>query len=299
MTIDAIRTPASRFAALPDFPWSPKYADDLPGYESLRMAYLDEGPRDAEHVFLCLHGEPTWCFLYRKMIPVFLEAGGRVIAPDFFGFGFSDKPVDDVVYTYDFHRKSLHALVERLDLTRVTLVCQDWGGVLGLGLAPTIAQRLRRLLVMNTFLPTGHERPTDGFLAWQKFALQPDLAVGKLMGRACPTLSPAERAAYDAPFEDARSKAGVRRFPAIVPLEPEMSGAAEGAEAAAWWKNEWRGETFMAVGVQDPVLGPPVMAALRRMIRGCPEPLNVPQAGHFVQEHGKEVAEAALSAWRS
>src|SRR5438477_11631810 len=132
--IPALRTPDERFAHLPGHPFEPHYAEDLPGYEGLRMHYVDEGPRDARHTFLCLHGQPTWSYLYRRMIPVFTEAGHRVVAPDFFGFGRSDKPTDEPVYTFTFHRESLLRLAERLGLEGVTLVCQDWGGLLGLTL---------------------------------------------------------------------------------------------------------------------------------------------------------------------
>lgn len=296
--IESVRTPDDRFEGLPAFPWAPEYVDDLPGTEGLRMAYLDEGPRDAEQVFLCLHGEPTWSFLYRKMLPVFLAAGGRVVAPDFFGFGRSDKPVDDDVYTWSFHRRSLVELIGRLDLRRVTLVCQDWGGLLGLTLPLHEAGRYERLIVMNTALATGHAPPSQGFDAWKAFvASQHDLAVGRLMMRAVPGLTEAEAAAYDAPFPDARFKAGVRRFPAIVPVTPEMEGADTSREAARFWAETWQGRSFMAVGVQDPVLGPPVMELLRKTIRGCPEPLLLPDAGHFVQERGDVVAEAALAAF--
>jgi haloalkane dehalogenase len=134
MPIEALRTPEGRFAILPGFPYAPNYIDDLPGYEGLRFAYIDEGPADAETVFLCLHGEPTWSYLYRKMLPVFTAAGHRVVAPDLFGFGRSDKPVSDEIYTFDFHRESLLRFVERLDLRGIALVCQNWGGLLGLTL---------------------------------------------------------------------------------------------------------------------------------------------------------------------
>lgn len=298
MTIEALRTPDDRFESLSDYAWSPHYLDDLQGYEGLRMHYLDEGPSDADHVFLCLHGEPTWAYLYRKMIPVFAAVGGRVVAPDFFGFGRSDKPVDDDVYTFDFHRGSLLRFIERLELQRVTLVGQDWGGILGLSSMPDVRERVSRLLVMNTALPTGRVPPSDGFMAWRGFmAAQPDLAVGKLMRRAVAGLTESEAAAYDAPFPDARHKAGVRRFPAIVPVAEQDPGADVAQRAEAFLREEWNGPTFMAVGAQDPVLGPPVMDQLRQVIRGCPEPLIVAEAGHFVQEHGEQVARAALAAW--
>lgn len=299
MAIDALRTPEARFASLPDCPWAPHYADDLPGYAGLRVAWLDEGPRDAAQTFLCLHGEPTWSFLYRRMLPVFLASGARVVAPDFLGFGRSDKPVDDTVYTFRFHRDLLLRLVERLDLQRVTLVVQDWGGLLGLTLPVDAGfrSRLARLLVMNTTLAVG-EVPSHGFLAWRAYAAaNPDLDVGALMKRATPMLSEAEVAAYDAPFPDARYKAGVRAFPQLVMTDPGMPGIAESLAAKRFWSETWRGPTFMAVGAADPVLGPDVMAALRATIHGCPEPLVIPDAGHFVQEWGAPIAAAALAAF--
>ena len=142
----ALRTPEDRFANLPGYPFAPHYHD---GANSLRMHYLDEGPREAP-VALCLHGQPTWSYLYRKMIPAFLAAGLRVVAPDFFGFGRSDKPEEDATYTFEFHRNSLIALIEALDLKRITLVCQDWGGLIGLTLPMDMANRFERLIVMNT-----------------------------------------------------------------------------------------------------------------------------------------------------
>ena len=296
--MDALRTPDDRFTDLPDFPWEPRYLDDLPGYEGLRLHYVDAGPPDAERVALCLHGEPTWAFLYRKMIPVFTEAGMRVVVPDFFGFGRSDKPTDEAVYTFGFHRGMLLALLERLDLRQITLVCQDWGGLLGLTLPMTAPKRFERLLIMNTTLATGRVPPGDGFLSWRDYVSRtPDLDVGRLLGRSEPSLSDAERAAYDAPFPDARYKAGVHVFPAIVPIRREMEGAAISAHAADWLRNHWRGPVFLAIGEQDPVLGPPAMEALHRLFRHAPPLMRVPDAGHFVQEHGAPIARAALRTW--
>lgn len=292
--IDALRTPDGLFDGLPDFEFEPHYLDGLPGFSGLRLHHLDEGPRDAEHLFLCLHGEPSWCYLYRKMIPVFVAAGHRAVAPDFFGFGRSDKPVDDAVYTFDFHRRTLLRFVEALDLRRITLVCQDWGGILGLTLPMEMPGRFERLIVMNTAIATG-QSPGQGFLDWKAFvASQPDLDVAALMKRAVPGISDEEAAAYGAPFPDRSYKAGVRRFPELVPIEPSMPGAEIGRRAAAFWKSEWRGPSFMAIGLQDPVLGKSTMLRLREVLRGCPEPLELPEAGHFVQEHGEEVAREAL-----
>jgi haloalkane dehalogenase len=297
--IDALRTPDECFRDLPGYPFAPRYVDNLPGYEGLRVHYLDEagaaaGP-EAGETFLCLHGQPSWSYLYRKMIPVFVGAGGRVVAPDLLGFGKSDKPVDESVYTFAFHREMLMAFIRALDLRRVTLVCQDWGGILGLSIVPDMAERFTRLIVMNTAIPAG-EGAGPGFEAWKAYnRSQHDLDIAALFKRSDPAIGDAEAAAYAAPYPDARYKAGVRRFPELVPVEPEMEGAAEGRRARAFWSRDWSGPSFMAIGMKDPVLGPPAMRALQRGIRGCPEPLEIAEGGHFVQEHGEEIARAALA----
>lgn len=295
--MEVLRTDDSRFTDLPGYPFAPHYLDTLPGYEGLRVHYLDEGPRDAEVTFLCLHGQPAWSYLYRKMIPVFAAPGHRVIAPDLLGFGRSDKPVDEAVYTFAFHRGMLCALIEALDLQNVALVCQDWGGILGLTIPPIMPERFTRLLVMNTAIPVG-EFVSDGFVRWRDYnRSRPDLDIAALFHRSQRDLTPDEAAAYAAPFPDARFKAAVRRFPELVMTDPDMPGVAEARRARDWWSHEWNGPTFMAVGMSDPVLGPDVMAALRRQINGCPAPLEVPDAGHFVQEKGDRIARAALAAF--
>jgi haloalkane dehalogenase len=293
--MDVLRTPDERFERLRFFSSRPHYLEGLRGYEGLRMHYLDEGPRDAPHTFLCLHGEPTWAYLYRKMTPVFLEAGARVVAPDFFGFGRSDKPVEDGVYTFGFHRGSLLRLIEELDLRRITLVCQDWGGIVGLTLPMEMAGRFSRILVMNTALPIG-EPISPGFAGWKAYAgSDPDLPVAGLLALSSPgVLNPPDLSAYGAPFPDQRYKAGVRAFPRIVPVEPGMEGADLCRAARAYLGHEWNGPVRMAVGMADPVLGPPVMEELRRHLRGCPEPLQIASGGHFVQEWGDEVARWAI-----
>jgi len=295
MAIESLRTPEERFSLLPGFPCEPRYLDDLEGYEGLRMAYVDEGPPDAETVFLCLHGEPTWGYLYRKMLPVFSAAGHRVVVPDLYGFGRSDKPVDDAVYSYDFHRGSLLRFVERLDLQGVALVCQDWGGILGLSLPMDLPERFTRLLVMNTGIPIG-EAISPGFAGWKGFAaVAPEIPVaGLICSDAAGATNAMDALAYDAPFPDDRYKAGVRRFPQLVPVEPGMGGIAEGVRAREFWSQDWKGESFMAVGLRDAVLGGPVMKELHGLIRGCPEPMEVPEAGHFVQEYGEPIARRAL-----
>lgn len=297
MVIEAIRTPDSQFSDLPDYPFVPQYVDDLPGYEGLRVHYLDEGPKDSGRVFLCLHGQPTWSFLYRKMIPVFLESGARVVCPDWLGFGRSDKPVDDDVYTFHFHRSMMIELVKRLDLQNVTLVCQDWGGLLGLTIPQDMPERFERLLVMNTAIAVG-QSPGAGFDAWRAYnRSQPDMDIASLMKRGTSVLNDAEAAAYAAPFPDITYKGGVRRFPELVMTDPEMEGVETSIAATEWWKTQWTGQSFMAVGAQDPVLGPNQMEALRANIAGCPPPMIVEDGGHFVQEWGEEIARAALKSW--
>jgi len=292
--MNVLRTPDERFAALPGYAFASHY---LPGAGGLRMHYLDEGPRDAP-VALCLHGQPTWSYLYRKMIPGFLAAKLRVVAPDFFGFGRSDKPEEEAAYTFIFHRDSIVALIEALDLGRITLVCQDWGGLIGLTIPMDMADRFERLLVMNTALGTGDVPLGEGFLAWRAFSnSKPDMDIAALMKRAAPTLSDAEAAAYAAPFPDARYKSGVRRFPNLVPDRPDAGGAALSRRARDFWSKDWAGKSFMAIGMQDPVLGPPAMRALRQTIRNCPPPLELADAGHFVQEAGAVIVEKAMASF--
>ncbi|HEX2820700.1 MAG TPA: haloalkane dehalogenase [Streptosporangiaceae bacterium] len=295
--LEALRTPDDRFADLPDFPYPPCYVSDLAGFEGLRAHYLDLGPRDADRTFLCLHGEPTWSYLYRKMTPVILESGARVVAPDLFGFGRSDKPVDDSAYTFHFHRETILRLVEHLALRNITLVVQDWGGTLGLTLPVDAGfrSRLDRLLVMNTVLPVG-EPLGPHFYEWRSLVRgTPDSPVGEWMRDAAPQLTDKEAAAYDAPFPDTHFKAGVRTFPDLAMVEPEMEGVAESRAALRFWKEEWQGQSFMAIGMKDPDVE--TMQALRASIRGCPEPLALPDVGHFVQEDGQAVARAALRAF--
>lgn len=292
---DALRTPAARFADLPGYPWAAHYVSDLPSLEGLRLHYLDEGPRSAPRTWLCLHGNPSWSYLYRRMIPVFAAAGDRVVAPDLVGFGKSDKPKREAAHRFGWHREVLLELVERLDLRGIVLVVQDWGGLLGLTLPMAAEHRYSGLLVMNTMLGTGDQPLPAGFLAWRDMcAKNPDFAIGRLFARGNPHLTPAECAAYDAPFPDRGHRAALRAFPPMVPDHPDAEGAALSRQAREFWGHRWSGRSFMAIGAQDPVLGPPVMQALRETIRGCGEPMILPQAGHFVPEHGEAIARAAV-----
>lgn len=295
--MEVLRTPDDRFANLPDFDFAPNYVDQLPGFEGLRGHYLDEGPKDAKEIFLCLHGEPTWSYLYRKMIPVFTAAGIRVIAPDWLGFGRSDKPVDDATYNFEFHRNYMLALIRHLDLQNVTLVCQDWGGILGLTLPMEMPDRFSRLLVMNTALMAGPAN-SPAFDRWKEhITSDPDVPLAEIMQTYEPSISDAEAAAYAAPFPDQRFKAGVRRFPNMVALTDDAEGVEISRRAAGFWMQEWAGQSFMAIGMKDEMLGPQVMRHLQGLIKGCPEPMEVEEAHHFVQEHGAAVAESALAAF--
>ena len=292
---DALRTPEGRFASLPDYPWAPRYVSDLPSLAGLRMHYIDEGPKDAPRTWLCLHGNPAWSYLYRKMIPVFLAAGDRVVAPDLIGFGKSDKPKKESFHHFNWHRDVLLEFVARLALRNVVLVVQDWGGLLGLTLPLEAPERYHGLLVMNTTLATGDVPLSPGFLAWRDMcAKKPMFDVGRLFERGNPHLSADECDAYNAPFPDAGHRAALRAFPPMVPELPEDEGASLSREALRFWRERWEGKTLMVVGAQDPVLGEPVMRTLASHIRGCPDPWVLRQAGHFVQEHGEPVAKAAL-----
>lgn len=295
---DAVRTPDARFANLPDYPWPPHYLSDLPSLTGLRMHYLDEGgagSSDNQPTYLCLHGNPAWSYLYRKMIPTLLRSGARVMAPDLVGFGKSDKPKKDSFHTFGWHRQALLEFVEQLDLHNIVLVVQDWGGLLGLTLPMHAPQRYKGLLVMNTTLATGDAPLSPGFVAWREMcAKTPEFDVARLFARGNPHLSAAECAAYSAPFPDAGHRAALRAFPPMVPAFEDADGAAISRQARDFWQHQWQGISLMAMGAQDPVLGLPVMHALRQCIRGCPEPMVIDQAGHFVQEHGEAIAQRAV-----
>ncbi len=294
---ECLRTPEQNFADLKDYPFEPNYITDLEGYEGMRGHYLDEGNPESDEVFLCLHGEPAWSYLYRKMIPVFVKAGARVIAPDLLGFGKSDKPVDEDAYTFEFHRNYLIALIERLDLQNITLVCQDWGGLLGLTLPQDMQDRFKRLLIMNTGLLV---EPVSfpAFNEWKNDIVEPEeLQLDEFFKKYAPTIDDAEARAYAAPFPDATYQAGVRKFPKIV-ANPDSACIEISSLAFPFWQSIWRGESFMAIGMKDEMLGPSIMYFMKETINGCPEPLEIPEAGHFVQEFGDIVASEAIKHFR-
>ncbi len=299
---DALRTPDAAFANLPGYPWPPHYVSDLPSLAGLRMHYLDEGHSEGQSAaqdqttYLCLHGNPAWSYLYRKMIPLFTASGARVVAPDLVGFGKSDKPKKDSFHSFTWHRQSLLELVERLDLKNTVLVVQDWGGLLGLTLPMAAPERYMGLVVMNTTLATGELPLSPGFIAWREMcAKNPAFDIARLFARGNPQMSEAECAAYIAPYPDTGHRAATRAFPPMVPEFAESDGAGVSRAASDFWQTQWQGRTLMAIGTQDPVLGEPVMRRLQQMIRGCPEPMLLPEAGHFVQEHGEGIARRAVT----
>ena len=280
----AFRTPDERFAGLPGFVFAPHYLEQ----DGLRMHYLDEGEGDP---VLCLHGEPTWSFLYRKMVPG-LTAAARMIAPDYFGFGRSDKPEDAGWYTFDRHCASIRRLVEQLDLRRVTVVVQDWGGPIGLRLAVEQPERVARLVILNTGLGGGRP-PSEAWLRFRDVvrAAGGDFQAGRLIRTAAVRgLADAVVAAYDAPFPTAESKAGALAFPEQVPTEPEHPNTAPLMairEALASWEKP----TLVLFGDSDPIFRPEVADAIARWIPGALPAELVANAGHFVQEDaGEEVA---------
>jgi len=303
---DALRPPDDWFEDVPDYPWAAHYVSDLPSLNGLRLHYLDEGLReipsqvqDASNrqqlTYLCLHGNPAWSYLYRKMIPTFTAHGHRVVAPDLIGFGKSDKFKKANQHNFEFHRQVLLDLIERLDLKRIVLVVQDWGGILGLTLPMDMPHRFAGLLVMNTALATGTQPLSKGFLSWREWCqANPDFDVAKLFARGNKHMSDAETQAYNSPFKDRGHRAALHAFPPMVPEFENSPGAEISRQALHFWREQWQGQTMMAIGLQDPVLGEPVMRELQQNIKGCPPPILLSQAGHFVQEHGQSIAESAV-----
>ncbi len=306
---DALRTPDAVFANLPGYGWPAHYISDLPSLQGLRMHYLDvvtsaasistfsisHTPSTQQPTYLCLHGNPAWSYLYRKMIPIFSASGARVVAPDMVGFGKSDKPKKDSFHTFTWHRQCLLDLIERLDLHNIVLVVQDWGGILGLTLPMVAPHRYKGLVVMNTALAMGTVPLPEGFKAWRAMCkAKPDFDIARLFARGDPAMTAAECAAYMAPYPDTGHRAATRAFPPMVPEFADAEGAAVSRAALAFWQTQWTGQTLMAIGQRDPVLGEAVMRSLQKTIHGCPEPLLLPEAGHFVQEQGVPIAQRAV-----
>lgn len=287
-----LRTPDERFRALPGYAFEPHYAE----VDGLRMHFVDEGPRSAAPV-LMLHGEPSWSYLYRKMIPAFRAAGHRTVAPDLVGFGRSDKPTRREDYSYQSHVDwTRELLFDVLDLRDVTLVCQDWGGLIGLRLVAEHPARFARVVAANTLLPTGDQGATEAFLRWREFSqAAPELPIGMILQTATVTeLAPEVMAAYEAPFPDESYKAGARQFPLLVPITPDDPAAP--ANRAAWEVLSRFEKPFLtAFSDGDPITSP--FAEVFRKIPGAAgQPhTTIRGAGHFLQEDkGEELARVVL-----
>ncbi len=286
---DVFRTPDERFAGLPGYDFAPNWFDA----DGLRLHYLDEGSGDP---VVCFHGEPTWAYLYRKMLPPLRDAGQRVICPDYAGFGRSDKPTDRGWYSYDRHVELVSALLGSLDLSGATVVVQDWGGPIGLRWAVENADRVARLVILNTGLFTG--RVSKGFLAWREFAERnPDLPVGfVIQGATTSDLADDVVAAYEAPFPTPESKAGAAQFPLLVPTSDEDVGAAE-MLAVADELTRWEKPVLAAFSDSDPVFPyPRAGEAFTSQIPGAGEQVKIEGAAHFLQEDkGEQIAEEILA----
>lgn len=291
--MEILRTPDDRFESIPDYPWEPRYRE----WEGMRLAHVDEG--EGKPVLL-VHGEPTWGFLWRKVMGPLLEAGYRCVVPDLPGFGRSDKPVDDDWYTYDRHTAALVSLIEELDLRDLTLVCHDWGGPIGLRTASIeVPERFSRLVAMDTGLFTGHQKMSDNWNHFRDFiASHRDVRIDMPIQGGCATEVPPEViAAYEAPFPDADHKAGVRTFPPMIPVTPEDPGAAEGQAAARYLLEDDR-PSLLLWADNDPALPLDPVGKTVQMLFPKAEPLTVIEnAGHFLQEdHGEEIGRI-IAAW--
>lgn len=289
----SLRTPDERFDHLPGYPFAPHYLNVPDGEDGrLRIHYVDEGPKEAEPVLL-MHGEPSWSYLYRKMIPISVQAGYRAVAPDLVGFGRSDKPADRNDYTYQRHVDWMQDWLERMDLKGITLFGQDWGGLIGLRLVTNHPDRFARVVVANTGLPTGDHPITDAFLKWRKFSIEtPEFPVGFIVSGGCKTILPAEViAAYDAPFPDESYKEGARIFPSLVPVTPDDPAAAHNRKA---WEvlQKFEKPFLTAFSDADPITrgGEKVFQKLVPGAKGQPHVI-IGGGGHFLQEDcGEELA---------
>ena len=297
--MDITRTPDDRFSGLTAWPYTPRYTDIARGDGSgtLRVHHIDEGANasdPATETILCMHGEPTWSYLYRKMIPVFTAAGHRVVAPDLVGFGRSDKPTAMTDYTYQRHVDWMAEWLTTNELTNLTLVCQDWGGLIGLRLVAQFPERFARVVTANTFLPTGDRDPGEAFRAWRTYSqTTPDFNVGKIVQGGCAQRPIGEEhvAAYDAPFPDDSYKAGARIFPTLVPGDPNDPSAP--ANRAAWEVlSAWTKPFLTAFGDSDAITGGSEKH-FKNLVPGCEGQAHtiIAGGGHFIQEDkGEELA---------
>ncbi len=301
-----LTTPDERFDDLPGYDFEPHYVE-VPagdggsgGTGTLRMHWIEAGPADGE-VVLCLHGEPSWCYLYRKMLPRFAAAGYRAVAPDLVGFGRSDKPAERSDYSFKSHLGWLRAWLHAVGLTGINLVCQDWGGLLGLRLVAEDPGRFRRIVAANTFLPTGDQSPSEAFAAWKEYSQRtPEFPAGAIVQRATVSeLPPEVVAAYDAPFPDESYKAGARQFPALVPVTPDDPAAQPNREAWAVL-SRWRKPFLTAFSDGDPIMRGLDRVFQQRVPGAAGQPhTTIEGGGHFLQEdRGEELADVVIDFMR-
>jgi haloalkane dehalogenase len=286
--VKALRTPDERFANLPGFPYAPHYVEVAGG---LRMHYVDEG--QGRDVILCLHGEPSWGYLYRKMIPA-LSKHARVVVPDLIGFGRSDKPVERAAYTYAMHKGAVESLINQLDLRNITLVCQDWGGLLGLPIAAEMSDRFARLVIMNTGLPTSGKPLNAAFMAWRAFASRSDdMEIGRVLQNATVAdLPPEVVAAYDAPFPDKSYKTGTLMFPLLVPISEDAEALPHMRSAVEALK-QWNKPALIMFSDKDPIMAGGDKFFRKLIPTASQEPeITIADGGHFLQEDkGEEIAD--------
>ena len=288
-----LRTPEERFENLPDYPFAPNYTD----FGEARIHFVDEGKPQAKEMVLMLHGEPSWSFLYRKMIPIVTDAGHRVIAPDLIGFGKSDKFTEAEKYTYAMHVESIRTLIENLDLRNITLVCQDWGGLIGLRVAAEMSDRFSRIVTANTFLPTGDEKVPKAFKLWLAVSqASPIFPVGKFVKMGCQTkLSKEIVDAYNAPFPDKTYKVAARVFPTLVPITPDNPASEANRKAWEVLRN-WEKPFLTAFSDGDPITRG-ADEILQKLIPGAKGQNHtiIKDAGHFLQEDkGEELAQVVV-----
>ena len=297
--MEILRTPEQQFSDLPDYPFTPHYCElDWHG-DTLRLHYVDEGETRAP-VVLMLHGEPSWSFLYRKMIPVFVAAGWRAIAPDLIGFGRSDKPADRDAYSYQNHIDWLRSALDSLALQApVHLFCQDWGGLLGLRIAGEEPDRFASIAVANTFLPTGDHAPGEAFLNWREFSQNtPSLNIANIISAACARgIDDQDRAAYDAPYPDESYKAGARAFPILVPITADDPASA--ANRAAWQGLLAYQRPFLTCfSDSDPITAGADQIFQSKIPGAQGQPhFTVTNAGHFLQEDAGEEIATRVANW--
>jgi len=288
--VESVRTPDDALTGLPDYPFEQRYRE----VDGLRLAHIDEG-EGAPVIFM--HGEPTWSFLWRKVIPPVRDAGFRCVAPDLAGFGGSDKPTDIGWYSYDRHTELAASLLEDLDLRRATIVVHDWGGPIGLRLAVEHAERIERIVILDTGLFTGHQRMTDAWTAFRDFVERTeDLPIGFLVRGACKH-DPGDDviASYDAPYPDAASKAGARAFPLLIPRAPDEPGAAAGQRVQDSLREDKRPKLVLWAD-SDPILPPNVGVRFAEAV-GAPPPRPIEDASHFLQEDQGPLIGGLISDW--